>query len=571
MMMHCFMPAEWMGLRVALACVCALAAADGVAQPTSPRDNPNAPAELARPPFLSGTADAEGFQLPQLPLPEGQLPAPKPRGEVLRTLVIRGNAAIATEALMEVARPWLDQPADPADLEALRVAITRHYVEQGYVNSGARLDADGPRGGVLGMEIVEGRLTRLRFSGLDGLDERYLASRLWPDADAPLQLNALRERYQLLLDDPLIRRMNARLQPDTGPGTAALDVEVERAAPWSLAVRFSNHRAASVGERAVTVDAGYRNLTGRGDALRFTVQPDGDMRRLTRLGVGWSIPLVYPGTYLTLQLDDGESTVVEEPLAAADVGSRIVSHEVGLSHALWESLQHRAAVGVAWLSRRNETSIGGMRFPFVAGVPDDGLRGRSVRLWQEYTYRSQDVVLALRSTFTRTRNNLLPVAGAADRSASFWLGQAQYARRLGDSGLQVVARAVVQHTRHRLPGLDGLSIGGVGSVRGWRENQLIRDRGAILNLELEIPVLHSNASGSSLHLLPFVDYGRGSNVGQGADTVGSAGLALRWRRGPWTTEAAWGRRMLSTVGKARAGHAFQDHGLHFQLSYAQGR
>ena len=561
---------QWMGLRVALSCACAFAASAAAAQPAAPRDSLHVPAELARPPFLPGTP-TEGFELPPLPSPEGRPTAPRSRGEVLRTLAIRGNAAIATEALMEVARPWLDQPADPADLEALRVAITRHYVEQGYVNSGAGLDADGPRGGVLGMEIVEGRLTRLRFSGLDGLDERYLASRLWPDAEAPLQLNALRERHQLLLDDPLIRRMNARLLPDAGPGTAALDVEVERAAPWSLAVRFNNHRSASVGERAVTVDAGYRNFTGRGDALRLTVQPDAEARKLARLGLGWSIPLVYPGTQLTLQFDDGDSTVVEEPLRAADVRSRIISHEVGLSHTQWESLQHRAAVGVAWLSRRNETSIGGMRFPFVAGVPDEGLRGRSVRLWQEYTYRSQDVVLALRSTFTRTRNNLLPVAGAADRSASFWLGQAQYARRLGDSGLQAVARAVVQHTRHRLPGLDGLSIGGVGSVRGWRENQLIRDRGTILNLELEIPVLHSNASGSSLHLLPFVDYGRGSNVGQGADTVGSAGLALRWRRGPWTTEAAWGRRMLSTVGKARAGHAFQDHGLHFQLSYAQGR
>lgn len=557
------------GLRLALACACTFAAG-AAAQSIAPRDNPHTRAELPRPPFLPG-AQAEGFQLPQMPVPEGLLPASKPRGEVLRTLIIRGNAAISTEALMAVAQPWLGQPADAADLEALRVAMTRHYVEQGYVNSGARLDAGGLRNGVLALEIVEGRLTRLRFEGLGGLYERYLTSRLWPDADAPLQLNALRERYQLLLDDPLIRRMNARLQPDVGPGTAALDVEVERAVPWSIAVRFNNHRSASVGERAVSVDAGYRNLTGRGDALRLTAQPDADAHKLARWGVGWSVPLVYPGTQLTLQFDDGDSTVVEEPLAAADVRSRIVSHEAGLGHVLWESLQHRAAVGGAWLSRRNETSIGGMRFPFVAGVPDEGLRARSVRLWQEYTYRSQNAVLALRSTFTWTRSNLLPVAGAADRNASFWLGQAQVARRLGDTGLQAVARAVVQQTRHRLSGLDGLSIGGAGSVRGWRENQLIRDRGAVLNLELEIPVLQSNASGTSLHLLPFVDYGRGHNVGWDTDAIGSAGLALRWRSGPWAAEGAWGRRVLSTVGKARAGHALQDYGLHFQLSYAVGR
>ena len=72
--------------------------------------------------------------------------------------------------------------------------LTRHYVERGYVNSGARLDPAGVQAGVLGVQIVEGRLSALRFSGLGRLDERYLVSRLWPDPQEPLQLDALRHR-----------------------------------------------------------------------------------------------------------------------------------------------------------------------------------------------------------------------------------------------------------------------------------------------------------------------------------------------------------------------------------------
>ncbi|RYF43783.1 MAG: ShlB/FhaC/HecB family hemolysin secretion/activation protein [Comamonadaceae bacterium] len=558
-----------------LALAVTLGAGNAGAQPAVQRDNPNAPAELLRPPFLPDAAP--GFQLPPLIVHGSGRPGPPGAGEILRTLAIRGNTAIATGELLEVARPWLGQPANAADLEALRVALTRHYVERGYVNSGARLDAAGVRAGELGVEIVEGRLSSLRFSGLEGLDERYLIARLWPDADRPLQLGELRERYQLLLDDPLIRRMNARLLPDEGPGTAALDVAVERAQPWSFAVRWNNHRPASVGEHALGVEAGLRNLTGRGDALRLSVQPDEDARAFARIGFGWSLPVFYPATQLTVQMDDSDSSVVEEPLAAADVKSRLSSREVTLGQVLAENLRHRAAAGVTWLARRSQTWLGGERFPFVAGEPDEGLRTRSLRLWQEYTYRSETEVVALRSTFAQTRNNLQPVTvdtapEVVGRNARFWLGQAQFARRLGDSGLQAVARATVQHTRDRLVTLDGLSIGGATTVRGWRENQLIRDRGAILNLELDIPVLRSGAGDRSLHLLPFVDYGRGRNLGQSADAIGSVGLAMRWRSGPWAADAAWGwRRASSAVNKARAGHALQDHGIHLQVSYGIGR
>lgn len=549
------------------ACIGLLLSASSWGQTLSLPDNPQAPTELARPQFLP-PATASGFQLPSLALPEVPLPQPASQGVVFSALVIRGNAAIATQDLLDVARPWHGQPLQPSDLEALRLAITRHYVERGYVNSGALLQVQG---GTVVIDVVEGRLSQLHFSGLEGLDERYLRSRLWPDATAPLQLEVLRERYQLLLDDPLLQRMNAQLQPGPEPGSAVLEVAVERAAPWSFSARLHNHRAPSVGEQALTLEGGYRNLTGRGDALRLTLQPDHRSRGLARLGLGWSVPVVYPSTVLSLQYDAGDSSMVEEPLASADVRSRLVSHEAGLSHLLWEDLRHRAATGLTWAYRRNETSIAGMRFPFVAGVPEEGLRSHAVRWWLEYTHRSQTQVLALRSTFTQTRNNLLPVVGAASRRSHFWLGQAQFARRLGQGGVQAVARATVQHTTDALTGLDGLSIGGASSVRGWRENQLVRDRGVVLNLELEIPLSQPGHAAGQWHLIPFVDYGRGRNVQDAADAIGSVGLALRWRQGRWSADAAWGWRAYASVDKARAGHALQDYGLHFQLAYAMGR
>jgi hemolysin activation/secretion protein len=496
--------------------------------------------------------------------------------EALRELVLRGNTVIAREELLEVARPWFGLPVNAADLEALRIALTRHYVDRGYVNSGARLDPLGPRDGVLAIDIVEGRLSAIRFSGLDGLDERYLRDKLWPRGERPLNLNELRERHQLLLDDPLLRRMNARLVPDAEAGSAALEVAVERAVPWYALLRLNNYRPASIGELSPGLEAGLHNLTGRGDLLRLNLQLDDHWGSVARGGLAWSVPVDYTGTMLSLQYDEGESWVVEEPLAAAGVKSRLTTRELGVSRLLTESLRRRAAIGLAFLARSNRTWIGGTTFPFVAGVPDGGLETKTLRFWQDYAHRSEADALALRSTFAANRNNLQPVSDEATstvtaRSYRFWLGQGQYARRVGESGMQAVARVTVQAASARMVALDGLAIGGAATVRGFRENQLIRDTGQIVNLELDIPVLRSGVADMTLNLVPFVDYGRGRNRGAAADAIGSAGLAMRWRSGRFAAELAWGKRLHATMGRARAGDTLQDHGVHFQLSYTLGR
>jgi hemolysin activation/secretion protein len=555
----------WLGLG--------LAAPVAFGQQPLLRENPQGPAEMQPATPLQPKAP-EGFQLPRVEGAGALRHAPAAAGAVLRELEFRGNTVLSRDELLEAARPWLGQHVNAADLEALRLELTRRYVQRGHINSGALLDPQGLRDGRLAIEIVEGRLTGMHFSGLGRLQERYLREKLWPDAGRPLDIDDLRERYQLALDDPLIARMNARLLPDGGPGGARLDVDVERAPPWYVSLRVGNHRPASVGERAFTVEGGVRNLTGRGDLLRASAQLDDRMRSPARRGFGWSVPVNYAGTQLTLQYDDGESSIIEEPLRSVDVRSRLTAREAGVSQLLVETLRQRVAVGLDALHRTSTTSLLGQPFPFVAGVPADGLRSRSLRFWQEYTHRSETSVIALRSTFAGSTNNLealTPPVAVADRSYRFWLGQMQLVHRFGDGGVRLGVRATVQASGARMVTLDGLSIGGASTVRGFRENQLVRDTGQIVNVELTVPILRSSAADRALDAIPFVDYGRGRSRDGAADSIGSVGVALRWREGRFTGEVAAAKRVHSTIGFARAGSALQDMGVHVQAGYTWGR
>ncbi len=146
--------------------------------------------------------------------------------------------------------PYIGRTLDAADLENLRRAVTRHYTDAGYINSGALLKKGSLEGGTLVVTIVEGRLNAVHLSGLEGLNPRYMTSRL-DEQDKVLNIDTLRERFQMLLADPLISQMNARLVPGSALGEADLDIDVTRAAPYSLTAYGNNYRSACVARPAI--------------------------------------------------------------------------------------------------------------------------------------------------------------------------------------------------------------------------------------------------------------------------------------------------------------------------------
>jgi hemolysin activation/secretion protein len=124
--------------------------------------------------------------------------------------------------------------------------------------------------------------------------------------------------------------------------------------------------------------------------------------------------------------------------------------------------------------------------------------------------------------------------------------------------------------------LEQIAIGGRYSVRGYRENTLLRDNAFLGSVEIRIPIVRNVAWADTLELAPFVDYGRGWNTrpptGEPLD-ISSAGMGLRWAktfRVPivWRPqlEVYWGHpfRDIDT-GSDRD---LQDSGIHFQFLLA---
>ena len=72
-----------------------------------------------------------------------------------------------------------------------------------------------------------------------------------------------------------------------------------------------------------------------------------------------------------------------------------------------------------------------------------------------------------------------------------WLGQTQWARRLDPYGIQILSSLALQISNTSLFPLEQFAVGGRYSVRGYRENQLVRDNAFLFSIESRFPVLPS--------------------------------------------------------------------------------
>jgi hemolysin activation/secretion protein len=478
---------------------------------------------------------------------------------------------VATADLDAVARGYVGRKVGGAEVEELRQAITRLYVERGYVNSGAVFDS-ASAAGVLRYRIIEGRLVAIRIRGLDDLDELYVAARLARATDGPFNADVLRERFQLLLNDPLFARINARIVPGAAPGEAILDVDVERAQRYQLSAYANNYRPPSIGSKGLGVRGWIRNLTGRGDVIEGSLEDSWLWDSGIRLSLAARMPVNARGTGVFARYERGRSSVVEEPLAILGIRSVLESAEAGVTQTFEETLRRKISAGVSFLGRENRTWLLGIPFSFVPGEPNGRTRTGSVRFWQEYALRSESDAFVARSTFSFVRTNLEESPALAspfqpDRRYHLWLGQAQYARRIGDAGAQAIVRATVQRTNDRPLALDALPIGGVSSVRGYRENQLLRDSARIFNAELEWPAWRDADQGWATTIVPFADYGRGRGRHQPATTLASAGVAGRLSWGRLSASLALAHKFTHPAVTDASHGTLQDRGVHFELAW----
>jgi hemolysin activation/secretion protein len=377
----------------------------------------------------------------------------------------------------------------------------------------------------------------------------------------------------------MISRINAELKPGGVPGESFVDVDIKDTQPFRLGLEFNNKRPPSVGAEQLEAHLADLNLTGHNDPLliRYGIahtNRDGgvDLSGLENIEGTYEFPITPWATTLQVHASKSDSSILEDPFTTLDINSNLEQYGATIRQTVYETLSNVVAVSFTADKRRSETFLFGRPFTLSPGAVNGETSIFVLRFAQEFVNRSQVHVLAVRSTFSLGLDAFDATNADGEPDAHFfsWLGQSQYVRRLWNSDKLLVLRLNVQLSNSPLVSLEQLSLGGSESVRGYRENQVLRDNGIFGSAELRWPIIYGKEHNPVLFVAPFVDIGGGWNTLDGqedrnAEILPSIGVGLIFDPNKHVhAQIYWGcalnRDLVSDENN------LQDYGFHFALS-----
>ncbi|MEL7075495.1 MAG: ShlB/FhaC/HecB family hemolysin secretion/activation protein [Cyanobacteria bacterium J06582_2] len=464
-----------------------------------------------------------------------------PESEVefaVKEFQLEGNTVLGEQELELIFREYRDRQISFADLLELETELTKLYTAKGYVNSGVVVPIQDIEGGVVKLQAVEGRVDEINVEVDGRLADNYVRKRLARGAGEPLNIGELQEALQLLQLNPLIENINAELSVGSSRDRWTLDVAVNQSNAIKPVVFANNSRTPSVGSFQRGAELSHNNFTGYGDRLSFVYKnTDGS----NDYDTSYRLPINALDGTVGFRYRLVDSDIIEGNFEDIDIESRTDELELTLRQPILQRADgdstQEFALGLEFSRQTNEVTLENVPFPDLSpGADEDGeTKISALRFFQDWTRRTRRDVFAVRSQlsagldlFDATINEDAP----ADAEFVAWRGQVQWLRQLQESSnINLLVRSDIQLSSDDLVPLERFSLGGIDSVRGYRQDALLGDSGAFISAEVRIPFYRWSENQSSLSVVPFTDFGttwsNSDARSQEEDTVVSLGVGLR--------------------------------------------
>jgi hemolysin activation/secretion protein len=483
-----------------------------------------------------------------------------------------GNKVVSSETLLEIAAPYINRKISTMELHELRYKINEYYAGKGYINSGSILPDQKVSEGIIYFRIIEGKLTNIDITGNKRIPSSLLRTHLSSDKELPFNIFDLQEKLQMLQKNPLVERVNGELIPGMELGEASLKTRIVESNPLKTIIKFANDSPPSSGSTGSEVLVQYLNLSGWGDkfSARWKKTRGADDYALSydfssRL-IGYRLSAFYEYT---------DSRIIEEPFDLIDITSESASFGLNFMYPLIQNLNQDLFFTFTAEKRSSKTFLFNKPFSFVANS-DDGKTDLSIgRLAIDLNIYRPSYVFAFRSVISKGIDAFHATNFKSEPDSDFinLMGQLQWSKRFDFiPGDQFIIKASFQISKDPLPSLEKFAIGGHATVRGYRENHLVRDNGLIASIEYRMPVARLPLKGFStgpqdgiIQLSPFFDWGRSWNRHGSADIISSIGVGIRW-----DPCKKFHGRIYYGYGLQNTSHGdydLQDSGVHFLFQW----
>jgi hemolysin activation/secretion protein len=380
------------------------------------------------------------------------------------------SSLLGKDELDEAVKPFVGTQMDRARLDNMLDAINARYTARKITTARAVLKSQAITDGVVGVELVEGKLDTVKVQGNRHVSDAFVRRRISQQDGQVVDTDRLRDDL-IYMNRSSDLQLRALLEPGAARGETNILVAVEEPARTALDVFVDNSGVDSTGRNRVGLSGHVYSLFGTDDAL------DGNVAH-SRGGndgsVSYSIPVTASNGRLGVNYSHSQINIVSD--AFTDI------HVAGTSSVASLQYTQPFIATQAWLfsgvgsysAAQSTTSISGEQIAdthtrsFGVGLilshQRDGQRWSVTQLLN--TIHSDEPLLG--------KSQFLTAPGNASFIQRF--GQTPWAFR-ADAGWQLSSGTNV-------PSANLFQIGGAGSVRGYQRGVLGGARGYYLDLEL---------------------------------------------------------------------------------------
>ena len=556
-----------------------------ISQPSTPLPEDIIPPPQLFPPVQTPKPKPEPLPPPEQLLvppssaPPSQRPAPEsvPEKITVKRFEVTGSSVFDQKQLDKILAPYTNKLLSFTEIFQVRAAITKLYVKKGYITSGALIPPQTIQNGIVKIQIIEGSLEAIEVTGTRRLNPDYIRNRL--PKSQPFNQKRLLEALQLLQLNPRIKNIQAELEAGSSLDTTVLNVRVQEASTLSAQLLADNGRSPSVGSSRRRIQLNEANILGLGDGLSVAYT---NTNGSNSIDLGYTLPINSDNGTLSFNYGFNHSNVVEDPFNALDIIGNYHYYELTLQQPVVETPNRELIFGLGAARLESDISSDVLKnfgYPLSLlspGADNEGsTRISTIEFFQQWTNRSSLDIFAARSQFNLgigAFDATINSGGEPDSSFFSWLGQVQWVRQMAPDTL-LLLRSNFQLASEALVPLQQFGVGGIDSVRGYRQDALLGDNAVFASGEIRLPIYRNSKQNLLLQVTPFVDFGttwdseirfNDQNLAK-SDTLASVGLGLRLQlSNRLTARFDWGIPLIDLDTREKT---WQEKGLYFSINY----
>ena len=417
-------------------------------------------------------------------------------------IVTDPSEILADAELRALAAPYEGREVTLEELRELVNAINAAYAAKGYLTARAFLPPQAVSGGVVRIQLVEGRVGELRVEGNAHTKSRYVLDRLTLVGGDLLDIEKLRREIVAfnLAHDVQIR---ADLRPGEAFGTTDVLLVAVEPANVTTQIFADTGGTRESGIPRLGLDWQNRSLAGFRDTLSVGVTLSEGARTGT---LAYEFPVDTSGVRLRLGRTYSHTRIIEGAFAGLDMSTEQSGTSLRLARPLTRELQRKATFTVELQKATSTTAF--------SGVPLVTHDTTSVDAGLELDTRSEETAYSLCHSLRMAYVD----SDTARSTVTSYRGSARIERPLPPDRRIVYRGRLFAAAGVDVPDSELFQLGGGESIRGYSSGAASGRYGFEVSAEVHWPAARGGR-------LVFVDYGR-AYAGNAAHTLASVGMGI---------------------------------------------